>query len=113
MFINYQFFLLNLLIESLFHLTVLLISPRLFSTTGYCSANSFTYFAPDCLAPLHCENSYPISFQIEWDMIVGQFSFQIEWDMIVMTVFISILNQMDFHLVQNPKESLAKQKKTQ
>ena len=32
-------------------------------------------------------------------------SFQIEWDMIVVTVFLSILNQMDFHLVQNRKEN--------
>ena len=31
-------------------------------------------------------------------------SFQIEWDMIVVTVFISILNQIKFHLVQNRKE---------
>ena len=27
-------------------------------------------------------------------------SFQIEWDMIVVTVFLSILNQIEFHLVQ-------------
>ena len=32
-------------------------------------------------------------------------SFQIEWDMIVVLVFLSILNQMEFHLVQNRKEN--------
>ena len=31
-------------------------------------------------------------------------SFHIEWDMIVVTVFLSILNQTEFHLVQNRKE---------
>ena len=35
----------------------------------------------------HRENYFPISFHIEWDMIV-------------MTVFLSILNQIEFHLVQ-------------
>ena len=38
------------------------------------------------------ENSYTISFQIEWDMIV-------------VTVFHSILNLMEFHLAQNRKEN--------
>ena len=32
-------------------------------------------------------------------------SFHIEWDMIVVTVFLSILNQMIFHLVQNRQEN--------
>ena len=32
-------------------------------------------------------------------------SFQIEWDMIVMTVFLSILNQGEFNLVQNRKKN--------
>ena len=32
-------------------------------------------------------------------------SFQIDWDMIVVTVFLSILNQMEIHLVQNRKEN--------
>ena len=31
-------------------------------------------------------------------------SFQIEWDMVMVTVFLSILNQMEIHLVQNRKE---------
>jgi len=41
---------------------------------------------------VHGENSYSIFFQIEWDMIV-------------VTVFLSILNQMEFNLVQNRKEN--------
>ena len=32
-------------------------------------------------------------------------SFQIEWDMIMVTVFLSLLNQMEVHLVQNRKEN--------
>ena len=32
-------------------------------------------------------------------------SFHIEYDMIVVTVFLSILNQIEFHLVQNRKEN--------
>ena len=41
---------------------------------------------------LHRENYISISFHIELDIIV-------------VTVFLSILNQMDFHLVQNRKEN--------
>ena len=33
-------------------------------------------------------------------------SFQIEWDMIVVIVFISILAQIEFHLVQNQKKTV-------
>ena len=44
------------------------------------------------LFQIHWENSYYISFQIEWDMIV-------------VTVFLSILNQMEFYLVQNRKKN--------
>ena len=40
------------------------------------------------------ENSYSISFQIKWDMIM-------------VTVFLSILNQMEFHLVQKSKGELS------
>ena len=32
-------------------------------------------------------------------------SFHIEWDVIVVTVFLSILNQIEFHFVQNRKEN--------
>ena len=32
-------------------------------------------------------------------------SFHIEWDMIIVTVFLSMMNQMEFHLVQNWKEN--------
>ena len=41
---------------------------------------------------LNWENYISISFHSEWDMIVG-------------TVFLSILNQMEFYLVQNRKEN--------
>ena len=44
------------------------------------------------MCSIHWENYISISFHIEWDMIVG-------------TVFLSILNQMDFLLVQNRKEN--------
>ena len=43
---------------------------------------------------VHWENCISISFHIEWDMIVG-----------TVTVFFSIWNQMDFHLVQIRKEN--------
>ena len=39
-----------------------------------------------------------------WENYISIF-FQIEWDMIVVTVFLSILNQMEFHLVQKLKLS--------
>ena len=38
-------------------------------------------------------------FCIHWENYIS-ISFHIEWDMIVVTVFLSILNQMEFHLVQ-------------
>ena len=40
---------------------------------------------------LHSENYISIFFHIEWDIIV-------------VTILLSILNQMEFHLIQNPKE---------
>ena len=39
---------------------------------------------------------------MHWENYASNF-FHIEWDMIIMTVFLSILNQMEFHLV-NVKE---------
>ena len=33
-------------------------------------------------------------------------AFYIEWDMIVVTVFLSILNQMEIHLVQNGRKTV-------
>ena len=45
-----------------------------------------------CVTSRHWENYVSISFHIEWDMIV-------------VTVLFSILNQMEFHLVQNWKEN--------
>ena len=37
---------------------------------------------------------------IHWENYIS-ISFQIEWDVMMVTVFLSILNQMEFHLVQN------------
>ena len=39
-----------------------------------------------------------------WENYIS-ISFHIQWDMIVVTVFLSILNQMEFPLVQNEKEN--------
>ena len=35
----------------------------------------------------------------------NKFSFQIEWNVIVVTVFLPILNQMEYHLIQNQEEN--------
>ena len=41
---------------------------------------------------------------LHWKNYISN-SFQFEWDMMVVTVFFSILNQMEFHLIQNWKEN--------
>ena len=41
---------------------------------------------------------------LHWENYTSN-SFHIEWDMIVVTAFLSILNQREFHLVQNRKEN--------
>ena len=41
---------------------------------------------------------------LNWEHYIPIY-FQIEWDMIVVTVFLSILNQMEFRLVQDWKEN--------
>ena len=43
---------------------------------------------------------------LHWKNFIS-ISFHIEWDMIVVTVFFSILNQMEFHLVQKIEEKLS------
>ena len=55
---------------------------------------------------LHTEAvlSYQITCLMHWENMYS-ISFQIEWDMVVVTAFFSILNQMEFHLVQNRKEN--------
>ena len=50
------------------------------------------YTAVSLIMGLHWENYVSISFHTEWDIIV-------------VTVFLSILNQMGFHLVKNQKEN--------
>ena len=42
--------------------------------------------------------------QLHWENYIS-ISFPIEWDMIVVRVFLSILDQMGFHLVKNRKEN--------
>ena len=42
----------------------------------------------------------PLGHTIHWENYI---SIHIEWDMIVVTVFLSILKEMEFHLVQNRK----------
>ena len=49
------------------------------------------------------EDCFEIGY-LHWEIYIS-ISFQIEWDMIVVTVLLSILNQMEFHLVQNRKEN--------
>ena len=44
-----------------------------------------------------------VSLSVHLDNYIS-ISFQVEWCMIVVTDFLSILNQMDFHLVQNRGE---------
>ena len=51
---------------------------------------------------LHQSQQRPCS--IHWENYIS-LSFHIEWDMIVVTVFLSISNQMEFHLVWNRKEN--------
>ena len=41
---------------------------------------------------------------LHWETKIS-ISFRIEWDMIVVTVFLSILNQMEFYLAKNRKEN--------
>ena len=47
---------------------------------------------------------HPNAESLHWEDYTSN-SFHIEWDMIMVTVFLSILNQMEFHLVQNWKEN--------
>ena len=46
----------------------------------------------------------PKPVTIHWENYIS-ISYQIEWVMIVVTVFLSILKQMEFHLVHNRKEN--------
>ena len=44
----------------------------------------------------------PLVNAVDWRNYI---SFQMEWDVTVVTVFLSISNQMEFHLIQNWKEN--------
>ena len=43
---------------------------------------------------------------VHWENYIS-ISFHIEWDMIVVTVFLSLLNQTEFHMVQNQKKTVS------
>ena len=49
-------------------------------------------------------NSVRTETRLHWENYISS-SFQIEWDIIVGAVFLSNLNQMEIHLVQNRKEN--------
>ena len=52
----------------------------------------------------YCKNERKCRKHLNWENYIS-ISFHIEWDMIIVTVFFSIVNQMEFHLVQNRKEN--------
>ena len=66
---------------------------------GPCVLRFWEMVCPDVVAAR-------LSSFIHWENCVS-ISFLFEWDMIVVTVFILILNQMEFHFVQNRKEKLS------
>ena len=51
-----------------------------------------------------CIKRFLLDYPAQWENYIPN-SFQIEWDMMVVTVFLSILNQIEFHLNQNRKEN--------
>ena len=53
----------------------------------------------------HLNRSFMLLIIILWVASSYTEKIQIEWDMIIVTVFLSILNQIEFHLVQNRKEN--------
>jgi len=80
--------------------------------------NTFIFY--EKFMTIHCSSTFlrsrraPIEVDFFWSNIFSStyteknyisISFQIEWDMIMVTVFLSILNQIEFHLVQNRKEN--------
>jgi len=53
-------------------------------------------------------DSFPFDFEtngIPFGSKERKTAFHIEWDMIVVTVFLSISNQIEFHFVQNRREN--------
>ena len=44
------------------------------------------------------------AFYVHWENFIS-ISFHIEWNMIVVTVFLLVLSQMEFHFVQNRNEN--------
>jgi len=58
-------------------------------------------------APIICteKTTFPFPSTLNGIWSWWRFSFHIEWDIILVTVFLSILNQMELHLIQNRKEN--------
>ena len=50
------------------------------------------------------KNAGLVHHGLHWENYIS-ICFHIEWDMVVVTVLLSILNQMEFHLIQNRKEN--------
>ena len=71
-----------------------------------CKLNIIKQFSSDQhdRIPFNLQESGNQFIRVHWENYIS-ISFQIEWDMIMVTVFLSILNQMNFHLVQNRKEN--------
>ena len=76
-----------------------------FLCTIYClNAIIFILFYLYCLnAVITLHNGVDLN-DVHWENYIS-ISFHSEWDMIVVTVFLSLLNQMEFHLVQNREEN--------
>ena len=56
------------------------------------------------LRSIHTARSTRCVLRLHWENYIS-ISFHIKWEMIVVIVFLSILNQMEFHLIQNWKEN--------
>ena len=63
----------------------------------------FTCHVLSKLAHRNAPSDY-VMYPIHWENYIS-ISFHMEWDMIVVTVFLSILYQMKFHLAQNRKKN--------
>ena len=62
-------------------------------------------FIQKCAGKINPKLGHLVRFMsVHWKNCVS-ISSQIKWDMIVVTIFLSILNQIEFNLVQNRKEN--------
>ena len=76
------------------------LTPLLLQSSPHLSQHSWS--SPSYLPPITHHLLSPS--HLHWENYIF-ISFHVEWDMIVVTVFLSILNQMEFHSVQNRKEN--------